>query len=150
MASFAGKSESYIFDGSGGMRDQLEQTILNTLQQKKYPLQASVRNVKAGKGFSGMVFGTKEQCIVIDIDDGYQICISNTSVGTYLYVGIYLMVPSFSLTAGLASSWAAQIGDVFKLQKIEAYYGAAVQATETAFGMLGLKQTNSGYSPLKQ
>lgn len=28
---FTGISDSYIFDGIGGMRDQLEQTILNEL-----------------------------------------------------------------------------------------------------------------------
>lgn len=42
MANFAGRSDSYIFDGAGGMRDQLEQTILNELEQKKYPLKASI------------------------------------------------------------------------------------------------------------
>lgn len=31
-------SKSYLFDGSGGMRDQLEQAILNELEKKKYPL----------------------------------------------------------------------------------------------------------------
>lgn len=42
MANFAGRSDSYIFDGAGGMRDQLEQAILNELEQKKYPLKASI------------------------------------------------------------------------------------------------------------
>lgn len=145
MANFAGRSESYIFDGAGGMRDQLEQAILNELQQKKYPLQATIKNVKAGRGLGGMMFGTKEQCVVIDVADGYQIAISNTTVGTYLYVGIYLMVPTFA-GAGGGASWASQIGDVFKLQKINAYYAAATAATESAFATLGLKQTNSGYT----
>lgn len=149
MANFAGRSDDYIFDGAGGMRDQLEQAILNELQKKEYPLQASVKKIKSGKGLSGMVFGSKEQCVVIDIEDGYQICISNTTVGTYLYVGVYLMVPGLGLAAGGASSWASQIGDVFRLQKINAYYGAATAATESAFAVLGLKQTNSGYTPNK-
>lgn len=50
MANFAGRSDSYIFDGAGGMRDQLEQAILNELEQKKYPLKASIQTVKSGKG----------------------------------------------------------------------------------------------------
>lgn len=150
MANFAGRSDSYIFDGAGGMRDQLEQAILNELQSKKYPLQATVKNVKAGKGLGGMMFGSKEQCVVIDVEDGYQICISNTTVGTYLYVGIYLMVPGLGLAAGNTTAWASQVGDVFKLQKINAYYGAATAATESAFATLGLKQTNSGYTSIKQ
>lgn len=147
MANFAGRSESYIFDGAGGMRDQLEQAILNELQAKKYPLQATVKNVKSGKGLGGALFGTKEQCVVVDVEDGYQICIANTTVGTYLYVGIHLMVPMFS-GAGSGANWASQIGDVFKLQKIEAYYNAATAATESAFAQLGLKQTNSGYKSI--
>ena len=142
MANFAGRSDSYIFDGAGGMRDQLEQAILNELEQKKYPLKASIQTVKSGKGLGGMVFGTKEQCVVINLDDGNQICISNTTVGTYLYVGVYLMVP---MHTGNNTSYAAQIGDVFKLQKAEAYYAAALQATESAFAQLGLKQSNTGY-----
>lgn len=142
MATFAGRSDSYIFDGAGGMRDQLEQTILNELQNKKYPLKATIENVKSGKGLAGMVFGSKEQCVVVDLGDGTKIAISNTTVGTYLYVGVYLMLP---LLSGANSSYAAQIGDVFKLQKYEAYYSAALAATESAFGILGLKQSNSGY-----
>lgn len=149
MASFAGRYDTYTFDGSGGMRDQLEQAVLNELEKKQYPLKATVKNVKSGKGI-GMVFGSKEQCVVIDVEDGYQICISNTTIGTYLYVGIYLMVPTLSLTAGASSNWASSIGDVFKLQKINAYYAAAQAATESAFGVLGLKQTNSGYHPNKE
>ena len=31
---FTGRSASYIFENAGGMRDQLEQTILNELQEK--------------------------------------------------------------------------------------------------------------------
>ena len=149
MASFAGKSNSYIFDGAGGMRDQLEQAILNELQAKKYPLQARIKNVKSGKGLGGMMFGTKEQCVVVDVEDGYQICIANTTVGTYLYVSIYLMVPTFSVSgAGGGTNWALQIGDMFKLQEIEAYYNAATAATESAFAQLGLNQVNSGYNSI--
>ncbi len=149
MASFAGKSNSYIFDGAGGMRDQLEQAILNELQAKKYPLQARIKNVKSGKGLGGMMFGTKEQCVVVDVEDGYQICIANTTVGTYLYVSIYLMVPTFSVSgAGGGTNWALQIGDMFKLQEIEAYYNAATAATESAFAQLGLTQVNSGYNSI--
>lgn len=146
MANIAARSESYIFDGAGGMRDQLEQAILMELQNKQYPLKAEIRNVKSGKGLGGMIFGTKEQCVVIDAADGYQICISNTTVGTYLIVGIYLMVPAFS---GRSSDWAAQIGDMFKLQRIDAYYDAALSTVESAFIRLNLKQTNSGYKPTR-
>lgn len=143
MANFAGRSDSYIFDGAGGMRDQLEQAILVELEKKNYPLKATIQNVKSGKGLGGMMFGTKEQCVVINLDDGNQICISNTTVGTYLYVGIYLMVP---MLTGNNTSYAAQIGDIFRLQKADAYYAAALAATESAFAALGLKQSNSGYT----
>lgn len=39
-------SKSYLFDGSGGMRDQLEQAILNELEKKKYPLKTKLANVR--------------------------------------------------------------------------------------------------------
>ena len=48
MAQFAGKSDCYIFEGAGGMRDQLEQTILSELDNKQYPLKATIANVKSG------------------------------------------------------------------------------------------------------
>ena len=89
---FTGLSDSYIFDEAGGMRDQLEQTILNKLQAKKYPLKATISTIKAGKGLVGAMFGTKEQCVVVQVDDEAQIAISNTTVGSYLYVEVYLMV----------------------------------------------------------
>lgn len=143
MANIAGRSDSYIFDGAGGKRDQLEQAILTELEKKEYPLKASIQTVKSGRGMSGLMFGTKEQCVVINLDDGNQICISNTTVGTYLYVGIYLMVP---MLTGNNTSYAAQIGDVFKLQKADAFYAAALAATESAFAVLDLKQCNSGYT----
>ena len=144
MAQFAGKSDCYIFEGAGGMRDQLEQTILSELDNKQYPLKATIANVKSGKGLAGAMFETKEQCVVIELGDNTRVCISNTTVGSYLYVGVYLMLP---LIGNANTSYAAQIGDVFKLQKYNAYYAAALAATESAFAKLGLKQSNSGYTP---
>lgn len=144
MASskFTGLSDSYIFDGSGGMRDQLEQTILNELQVKHYPLKATISTIKAGKGLVGALFGTKEQCVVVQVDDEAQIAISNTTVGTYLYVEVYLMVQEkVTLFPGLA----AMTDNVFKQQRRNASYAAAKAATESAFARLGLKQCNSGY-----
>lgn len=143
MANIAGRSDSYIFDGAGGMRDQLEQTILKKLQEKEYPLRATIEEVRSGKGLTGAMFGTKEQCVVINLGDNTKVCISNTTVGTYLYVGVYLMVP---FLGGTNTSYAMQIGDVFKLQRYEAYYAAALAATESAFESLGLKQSESEYS----
>ena len=87
-------SKSYLFDGSGGMRDQLEQAILNELEKKKYPLKTKLANVKSG----GVIFGTKEQCVVIDCGGNTRIVIANTTVGTYLYVQIYLLIPFQVLT----------------------------------------------------
>ena len=46
---FTGRSASYIFENAGGMRDQLEQTILNELQEKRYPLKATISTLKSGK-----------------------------------------------------------------------------------------------------
>lgn len=143
---FTGLSYSYIFDGAGGMRDQLEQTILNELQTKQYPLKARIATVKAGKGLTGALFGTKEQCVVVEIDKEAQIAISNTTVGTYLYVEVYLMVQEkFAIFAALA----AMMDNVFKQQKRNALFEAATAATESAFGKLGLKQINSGYMRCK-
>jgi len=85
---FTGVNYSYTFDGSGGMRDQLEQAILSELKAKEYSLKTTVKQVKAG----GLLFGTKEQCVVIQTDKEAQIIISNTSVGYYLYVELYLMI----------------------------------------------------------
>jgi len=135
---FTGISTSYIFDGAGGMRDQLEQTILQELQVKQYPLQASIQQVKAG----GMLFGTKEQCVVIQIDNEAQIAISNTTVGTYLYVEIYLMVQE---KHSLSLALSALTGNIFKQQKRNAVYTAAKAAAESSFARLGLIQSNSGY-----
>lgn len=139
---FTGLSDSYIFDEAGGMRDQLEQTILNELQAKKYPLKATISTIKAGKGLVGAVFGTKEQCVVVQVDDEAQIAISNTTVGTYLYVEVYLMVQE---RVGIFANLAAMTDNVFKQQKRNAFYASAKAATESAFAKLNLKQCNSGY-----
>ena len=144
---FTGLSHSYIFDEAGGMRDQLEQTILNELQDKKYPLKATISTVKAGKGLAGALFGTKEQCVLVQVDNEAQIAIANTTVGTYLYVEVYLMVQEkISFFANLA----AMTDNVFKQQRRNAFYASAKAATESAFGKLGLKQCNSGYTSTKR
>ena len=83
---FTGRSDSYIFEDAGGKRDQLEQAILNELQAKQYPLKATIQTLKGGKGLMGAVFAAKEQCVVVDVDSEAKIAISNTSVGSYLYV----------------------------------------------------------------
>lgn len=139
---FTGRSDSYIFEDAGGKRDQLEQAILNELQAKQYPLKATIQTLKGGKGLMGAVFAAKEQCVVVDVDSEAKIAISNTTVGTYLYVEVYLMIQEkiFSTMA-----FDAAIGNVFKEQKRNAYYAAAKEATESAFGKLSLKLANSGY-----
>lgn len=146
-SEFTGRSNSYIFEDAGGMRDQLEQTILNELQEKKYPLKATISTLKSGKGLAGALFGSKEQCVVITIDDEAQIAISNTTVGTYLYVEVYLMVQQKLISFAALS---AAIGDVFKMQYRNAVFSAAIEATESAFAKLGLKQCNSGYKADKK
>lgn len=139
---FTGLSYSYIFDDAGGMRDQLEQTILSELQAKQYPLKATITTIKAGKGLAGALFGTKEQCVVIQVDNEAQIAISNTTVGTYLYVEVYLMVQE---TMAIFAALSAMTDNVFKQQKRNAMFEAAAAATESAFQKLGLKASNSGY-----
>ena len=140
---FTGISDSYIFDEAGGMRDQLEQTILNELQKTKYPLKATISTIKAsGGGLLGALGATKEQCVVIQVDNEAQIAISNTTVGTYLYVEVYLMIQE---KIGLFSGLSAMMDNAFKVQKRNAYYAAAKAASESAFSILGLKQSNSGY-----
>lgn len=96
---------------------------------------------------AGALFGSKEQCVVISVDDEAQIAISNTSVGTYLYVEVYLMVQQKFISF---SAMSAAIGDIFKMQYRNAVFSAAIEATESAFGKLGLKQCNSGYKPDKK
>lgn len=140
---FTGLSDHYIFDEAGGKRDQLEQTILNELQVKKYPLKARISTIKAGKGLIGAMFGSQEQCVVIQVDDEAQIAISNTTVGTYLYVEVYLMVQE---KIGIFANLAAMTDNVFKQQRRHAFYVAAKEITESAFLELGLKQCNSGYT----
>ena len=137
---FTGRSDSYIFEDAGGKRDQLEQAILNELQAKQYPLKATIQTLKGGKGLMGAVFAAKEQCVVVDVDSEAKIAISNTTVGTYLYVEVYLMIQE-----KIFSAMAFDAGNVFKEQKRNAYYAAAKEATESAFGKLGLKLANSGY-----
>ena len=140
---FTGTSYSYIFDGAGGMRDQLEQTILSELQAKQYPLKATVKDVKAG----GFLFGTKEQCVVIEIDDDAQIAISNTTVGTYLYVEVYLMVQE---KLALFAALSALTNNVFEQQKRNAVFRAAKEAAESAFDKLAFKQIDSRYKGEKR
>ena len=140
---FTGFSESYIFDDAGNKRDQLEQTILTELQSKKYPLKSTISTIKAsGGGLFGALGASKEQCVVIQIDSESQIAISNTSVGTYLYVEIYLMIQEKS---GLFAGLSAMMDNAFKQQKRNAYFAAAKSATESAFNVMQLKQINSGY-----
>lgn len=139
---FTGRSDSYIFEDAGGKRDQLEQAILNELQAKQYPLKANIQTLKGGKGLMGAVFAAKEQCVVVDVDSEAKIAISNTTVGTYLYVEVYLMIQEKIFSA---MAFDAAIDNVFKEQKRNAYYAAAKEATESAFGKLGLKLANSGY-----
>ena len=103
--------------------------------------------MKSGKGLAGALFGSKEECVVFTIDDEAQIAISNTTVGTYLYVEVYLMVQQKLISFAALS---AAIGDVFKMQYRNAVLSAAIEATESAFAKLGLKQCNSGYKADKK
>lgn len=122
------------------MRDQLEQVILNELEKKKYPLKTKLDTVKSG----GMIFGTKEQCVSIACGNNTRIVIANTTVGTYLYVQLYLLVPFSNINgASLANE---PINDIFKQQQRNAAFAAAVDATESAFAELGLKTINRGYN----
>ena len=137
---FTGESCSFIFDGAGGKRDLLEQTIISELQAKQYPLKATVKDVKVG----GMFFGSKEQCVIIEVDKDAQIVISNTTVGTYLYVELYLMVQEKS---GFFAALAALTDNIFKQQKRNAVFTAALASAGSAFAKLELKQADSGYKP---
>lgn len=142
-AMFTGISESYIFEDAGGKRDALEQTILKELQIKRYPLKATISTIKAsGGGLLGAIGASKEQCVVIQVDNEAQIAISNTTVGTYLYVEVYLMIQE---KVGLFAGLSAMMDNAFKQQKRNAYFVAAKAATESAFAKMNLKQTNSGY-----
>lgn len=135
-------SSSYIFDGSGGMREQLERTIMQELENKKYPLKVSIENVKSG----GMLFGTKEQCVTIEVAQGHRVVISNTTVGSYLYVSIYHLIRVLNTQNQINQAFI--ITDIFAHQHTQAAYAAAVAAAESAFAKLELKQINSGYKPV--
>jgi len=140
---FSGVSYSYIFDEAGGMRDQLEQTILAELEAKRYPLKSTIQQIKTGN----MFFASKEQCVVIEVDKEAQIAISNTTVGTYLYVEAYLMVQEKN---GLFAAMSALTNNIFKQQKRNAVFTAARKTMESAFRKLDLKQINSGYEGIKE
>lgn len=131
------RRQSWIFDGCGGMRDQLEQTILQCLQEKEYPLKVKIETVK-----SGGIFGSKDQCVVIETGKATRIAISNTTVGKYLYVGTYLLE---RVPINNASVNVDVVEDIFVMQQKDAVYAAAIEAAEYAFATLGLKQCNSGY-----
>lgn len=133
-------STGYIFDGSGGMRDQLEQTIMKELELKKYPLKVAIENVK-----SGGWFGTKEQCVTVEVATGHRVVIANTTVGTYLYVNIYHLIKVLNTQNQI--NLANTITDIFAHQRTQAAYAAAVAAAESAFAKLDLKQINNGYRP---
>jgi len=145
---FLGESYSYIFDEAGGMRDQLEQTILSELEVKKYPLKATIKKVKAGG-----LFGSKEQCVVIDVDKKAKLTIANVSVGTYLYVEMFLtakqpgpIVMLFRLLFfWLIIFFKAAADNEFKQMRRNAIYSACRETVESAFSKLQLKQSNSGY-----
>lgn len=134
------QSKCWIFDEAGGMRDQLEQSILQNLQAKRYPLRATIETLK-----SGGILGTKEQCVVVDIDKGKRVVIANTTVGVYLYVGVYLLGTFLN---GGGAIVAEPINDFFAMQQREAVYAAAIAAVESAFVALELKQSNSGYKTI--
>jgi len=140
---FTGTSYSYIFDGCGGMRDQLEQTILSELEAKQYPLKSTIKEIKAGALF----FKTKEQCVVIDVDKEAEIIISNTTVGTYLYIEVYLMVQEKS---AFFAALSALTDNVFKQQKRNAVFTAAKATAESAFNKLGFKQDNKYQSEKRE
>ena len=136
-------SNSYIFDGAGGKRDQLEQTIMQELDNKKYPLKVAIENVK-----SGGLFGTKEQCVTVEVAQGHRVVIANTTVGSYLYVNIYHLIRVLNTQNQI--NLANTITDIFAHQRTQAAYAAAVAASESAFAKLELKQINSGYRPLSK
>jgi len=145
QSAFTGESDSYIFDGAGGARDHLEQAILQELQSKQYPLRATIQSMSSGKGLLGSLLATKEQCVVIDGGKTFEIVVANTTVGTYLYVEVYLNVKVGLFGAKTMSSW-----DVFENMKRSAFYSAAKDAVESAFSKLQLRQMNRGYISMKK
>lgn len=130
-----GISTSYIFDGAGDKRDELEQVVLKEFELKQYPLPVVIQTVKSG----GFFLGTKEQCVCITIEKSMaEIYIACTTVGTYLYVEAHLFASSYS-------DLILESKDVFKLQRIMAAYSASIQIMESAFTKLQLEQSNSNY-----
>ena len=98
-----------------------------------------------GKGLFGALLATKEQCVVIDGGKTFEIIVANTTVGTYLYVEVYL-----NLKMGLFGAKSMTSMDVFENMKRSAYYSAAQDAVESAFAKLQLKQINHGYTSIKK
>ena len=142
---FTGERCSWTFDGAGGMRDQLEQTILSELAAKEYPFPSRIQELKSG-GF----FGTKEQCVVVDVGKGAEIVISNTTIGTYLYVEMHNTIKGQSFFSALISmiffflpSSSSKSDDVFKEQRLRAAFAAAKAASKSAFAKLELKENNN-------
>lgn len=125
-------SKSYIFDGAGGMRDELEKQILEEIKEKQYPYKFAIEEVA-----SGGYFGSKEQCIVVDLHAGNRIVISNTTIGTYLYVSIYHL--NRVLNTSNMTPTVNIITDIFAHQTIMAAYAAAVAIAESAFRKLEIK-----------
>jgi len=146
---FTGDRHTFIFDDAGSMRDQLEQTILSEMEKKQYPFKVNLEKIKTG----GTLFGTKEECIVVSVDKEWQVVISNTTVGTYLYVVLYVAIkPKFILIAiihAIIALFKRLLGakyDIFKEQKRDAAFATAVEISKAAFSKLGLKQSKTGYS----
>ena len=135
-------NRSYIFDGVGGMGDQLEQTIIKELELKKYPFKVKIETVKSGS------YGaeSKEQCVTVELGSAHRAIISNTTVGSYLYVSIYNMVRVINSQNQIDK--ANTTTDIFETQRIQSAYAAVVATSESAFAKLELKQVNSGYRPL--
>jgi len=147
--TFTGDRVSYIFDGAGGMRDQLEQIILSEMDVKEYPLKRRLEEIKTG----GMLFGTKEKCIAVDTDKNHQIIIANTTVGTYLYVALYVAVKKKFILIRILLTLVAIIKvllgakpDLFAEHRRNAALATAIAIAESAFKKLELKQCSSGYS----
>lgn len=134
-------SNSYIFDGAGGMRDELEQSILKELELKQYPLKTAVETVK-----SGGIFGTKEECVTIEVGQAHRVVISITTVGTYLYVGVYHLIRVLNTVNQM--NLATTITDVFVYQHTQAAYASAIACCESAFEKFELKQIDNEYHPI--
>lgn len=140
---FTGISESYVFEEAGGMRDQLEQAILMEIQATRYPLNATISTLTAsGRGLMGALGTSKEQCVVIQVDNDAKIAISNTTIGSYLYVEIFLVVTE---KLNPVAKIVAMMDNAFKQQKRRAHFLVAKTITESACEKLNLKQVNTGY-----